>query len=173
MLFSPASSGLVPFQFRGALKASGGGGVSTAFITSSPSTRTIRSDFAGFLGFQFTVGTSGISITDIGMWDIAGVSSGTLDLYILDSDGNTSMGSVTVSVSGTNNWVFATLGTPVSLASGKVAYCMVNDVPSYFYDNESYANTGVATNNGACFSRPASGPFSPGTIWGPVNFKYL
>jgi len=150
----------------------------TAWVTSyTPGTP--RSDFTGKVGCKFTVGGSGITLTQLGRQKIAG-NSLTHVLRIKTGDDTTELGTATVDMStgSAGDFVYAVLvGSPVAL-SPSTAYIItseeLNGAFDEFHNNDgSQTVTGVATvtqsgfDNGGGFTENGAGK-----MYGPINFKY-
>jgi hypothetical protein len=134
-----------------------------------------------FAGISILVGGSGITVTELGRWVIAGNSASHL-LTLTDSSG-TSLGSCTVNTSGapTGDYLYCALGSPVALSalgSYKVLSAESNGGDQW-YSNSSVtftsAITGAAGTTGTISGANCSGctawETSP-TTYVPVNFKY-
>jgi hypothetical protein len=150
---------------------------STEFITSSPST-ALRSDFTGCVGFNFTVGASSITVTDLGRWVVSG-NSLSHTVKIVDTSG-------TIIVSASIN----TAGQPVGFTYTSIAPTVLIAATTYIILSEetspgdewyevgpvTHVGGGIATINGGSYQLACSGAPAivfPGTdSYVTVNFKY-
>ena len=157
----------------------GGGGGDTPFI-SSVSGGTSRNDFTGIVGFEFTVGGTGITVTSLGRY-VTGTSSNAHTVYILLSSGSI-VASASVPTSGVSSGTFSWISiTPVSLSAATQYACVSKEVNGdgdhWLNDNCTISTTSAATVNFSGFK--ASDPptsLSTSTIgvhsFVPPNFKY-
>jgi hypothetical protein len=156
--------------------AVGGGG--TALVLTGSNANAANS-LSGGLGFEFVVGASNITVTELGRWVISG-NSGTHTLRLMDSSGN-DLGTVSVNTSGATpgQYLYGTLGTPVVLTAGGT-YCVMSDETSggdqAYFDVTSCTTTAAAAMNKYAYRTGYSGAYSTvGTAnyqAGPVNLKY-
>src|ERR1051326_8857513 len=151
------------------------------WITSSPYT-TLRNNFAGCVGLQFTVGTNNLTIVSLGRWVNSG-NTQTHTLYLKDSSGN-GLASVAVNTSG------ATAG---QYLDGSITPTTVTASASYFVctsetsggdqwqdatSGESFPTTNAAASLTAaycsdpCTPNGAMNLGSVGQQYGGVNFQY-
>jgi O-glycosyl hydrolase len=89
---------------------------------------TIRNDFTGWVGLQFTVGYTPITVTDLGRWIVSGNSGAhTLKLVTASSGADVPGGSVSLNTSGqtAGAYAYATLSGGVTL-SANTAYYVVS-----------------------------------------------
>jgi hypothetical protein len=151
--------------------------VSTPFITSNPVTASPRNNFSGSVGFAFTVGGAGITITDFGRWVISG-NSGTHDLRLTDASGITLI-STSINTSGLSVGYNYVPITPTFLAAGTYYYFSDElNGGDQWYDSESYTCTAAATLDGSYYiiglgsGNPPALAFAGTNAYVPVNFKY-
>lgn len=150
--------------------------MATPWVTSFTAS-TQRTD-AIWAGHRFTVGSSAITVTDLGYWVIAAGGAHTVRINRV-SDG-VEMCSVSVNTAGapTGAYKYAAI-TPVVLAASTQYYITGLHGTDAWYDYPtSPVVTGVATNDGAVYATTGA----PNTFnysgnnsaqaWGPLNFKY-
>jgi hypothetical protein len=148
----------------------------TPFITSQSLGAAI-STFTGCIGFQFTVGASNITVTDLGRWVIAGNSASHV-LTLQNIDG-TPVSSVSVNTSGapTAQYLYGSV-TPAVLTSGVSYWLGSAEVTSTdeFSDLTTVTVNSAATLDGYTYnvSGCPNNPVAPiaGAVYVPVNFKY-
>lgn len=154
---------------------------STAFVTAQTLGSGPRNDATISLGFQFTVGSAPITVTDLGRWVIAGSSQSHAMSIVRVSDKRI-MAIVSVPTAGRppGTYAYATLTFPVTLASNTSYYLLTPETgggDSWYNDagGGSMTTTGVATINNSVWTADSitwnTGP--AGLSFGPVNFKYL
>jgi len=151
----------------------------TAAVTGHSLT-SLRNDYTGRAGFEFTVGGSPITVTHVGRWVVAG-NSGTHTVRITDSSGNTlTNGSASVNTSGATAaaYQYTALSTPVVL-SASTTYAIFSDETNdgdQFYEFGITLTTTAAITAGQSAYSSGEGDIgligSSGTSYIPVNFKY-
>jgi hypothetical protein len=143
----------------------------TAFVTSSPSVLTTRNDATLNVGFELTVGSTGITVTQLGRWVISG-NSGTHTLAIYDASCALVV-STTINTSGLSVGYNYVSITPTVLSASTVYYIMSSETASgdLWYDNETYTSTADGTITHSAFST-CNANNSTGYSYVPVNFKY-
>jgi probable HAF family extracellular repeat protein len=141
----------------------------------------LRNDFTGWIGMQIDVGSSPITVTELGRMMVAG-NSGTHELLLVSaSDGQDVPGGlVTVSLSGgvPGEFRYGTLPNPVTL-SANTSYFLVSNETAGGDSWHDVADTLVTTSNVAAASGlygwGPGGWYSYGGAnhaYGPVDFKY-
>lgn len=156
-------------------------GSSGSLIASLTANGYARNDHEGWVGFQFTVGSSPIQVTELGRWVLSGNAS-SHSVQLFNSDGTTLGTPVTVNTAGKppNQFTYAPLGTPITLAAGTTYAVMSLEV--YYGDQWlDYGGTTLALANVANsphglyrYSTPPNyGAFNGlGKAYVPVNLKY-
>lgn len=149
----------------------------TSAVTSwSPGTTTTRDDVTTQVGMKFTVGSSPITITDLGRW-VASLSSKEHTLKLEDSS-NHILGQTAMDVTGTadgNGFVYAPLARPVELQANTSYYLYSTELAGgdLWYDCQvTLSSTADVTVNGGYYGNNIAGCPSTGNSYGPVNFKY-
>jgi len=145
----------------------------TPFVTGQTLSGTIRNNYAGSLGFKFTVGSSPMTVSQLGRWVIAG-NTGTHTVELVRASDNAVLGSVSVNTAGATPGAFAytALGTPVALAANTAYYVASSETTGgdQWYDQSTiltHASTAVINN--AAYT-------SNGTTWnnpGIANSSYI
>lgn len=165
-------------RFRKQTSGGGGGGGDTPFISSGHGT-TLRDNFSGKIGFQFTP-SANITATHLGLLKVSG-NSHTHVVRIYNA-ANTLLVSATVDLSQTpdaNGYVWVTC-TATSLASGNQYWCVADYTSGggdQWYDSDSpgVVSTGDGAVNNAAFTT-GSPPFSNGHTgafsFSNPNFQY-
>ena len=151
-------------------------GSDTGFVTGQ-TLGTLRNDFTGWVGFQFTVGSSPLTLTGLGRWVVAG-NSGTHTVVVSRASDGVWMGSVSVSTSGAAAGAFTYVapGTPISLAAN-TAYNMISLETSggdqWYNDDTTVTTTGAATiNNSEWYDSSYHAGWGGLHSFGPVSFTY-
>jgi hypothetical protein len=154
----------------------GGGG---DFITGQ-TLGTARNDFAGCVGFEFTVGGSSVSVTHVARWVISG-NSNSHTTYLCDASGNIlTNGSVSINTSGAPvGFLFVALPATVVLSASTTYALLTEETGSadQWYDHDtSVSHTAVATINRASYANSVGGSLNNGNAgaksFGPVSFRY-
>jgi len=154
----------------------GGGGASTAFVTSYVQS-TALNDFDGWLGFGFTVGSSPISVTQLGRLWLSGNSlPHTLKLINPSTGANVSV-SISMTGGSAGQFVYGTLPSAVMLSANTRYYLVSQETAGgdqWGHDNTTVTTASNATCDGPVLS-DANGGWTlrlvPNTTFGPVNFK--
>ena len=142
---------------------------------------SIRNDFTGWVGMSVTIGTSPLSVNQLGRMFAPG-NAGTHTVKIVDAATGTDVagGSVSISMSGgtAGNFVYGTLVTPVVLSSGATYYILSQETTGAdkWYDYNTTASTNweatlSASVYGTGSSYAAIGN-SAGHMYVPLDFKY-
>src|SRR5260221_6631545 len=95
----------------------------TTFVT-NVTTGTLRNNHPGWVGFQLAIGSSPITVSELGRYVVSG-NTGTHTLKIVRTDGTDVAGtSVSVATAGATagQFKYAALGIPVPLASNTIYY---------------------------------------------------
>jgi hypothetical protein len=142
---------------------------------------SIRNEFTGSVGFEFVVGSSPLSVKELGRWVVPG-NSGSHLVSLLNADGSAvPNGSVTVYTAGRPpGFAYSALPTPVTLAAGATYVLMSQEAGGgdQWYDN---VGTAVSLNSGASgpwatWASPGSGYVGAyngnGVSYVPVNLTY-
>jgi hypothetical protein len=148
-----------------------------AFITSYAGS-DVRNNYAGFVGTEFTVGSSPVTVTAVGRLCLAGNSAThTVKFANASTGADVTGGSAVVNMAGctAGQFVYATLSTPITLTAGG-KYDLASLEASggdtwYDYGTIATTSAGVVTNsiynNGSWISMS-----SANTSYGPPNFQY-
>ncbi len=142
---------------------------------------SLRNDFTGWVGMSVTIGTSPLSVNQLGRIFAPG-NGGSHTVKIVDATTGTDVagGSVSISMSGgtSGNFVYGTLVTPVVLSSGGTYYILSQETAGAdkWYDY----NTTASTNWEAALSASVYGTGSSyaaignsaGHMYVPLDFKY-
>jgi hypothetical protein len=184
---SDTSSGdyYVPIDFIRA-QVETGTAPTTSFVTSVTTNGQIRSNFTGPVGMSITVGSSPITVRELGRYFLAG-NSKTHTLSITRADGQL-MGSAPIDMSSGSadalGFKYSVLPTPVTLAANTTYYITSSEVagpsedtwygetvlPQVGTTGVGVVNSGVYQWEGTWYPYPASG--GQGNTYVPVNFKY-
>ena len=161
----------------------GAGGAPTPLVTGVPSLGQLRHDWSGWVGFQFVVGGSPMTVTELGRWVVSGNSSNHV-VKLFYSDGTPiPNAAVTVSTAGkpAGQFTYATLGSPVTLAAGTTYAVMSQEVNGgdqwYDFSGTFITLSGGASGAWAVWAYPTPPPYygatgGSGQSYGPVNLKY-
>lgn len=159
--------------------ATGTLGAPITFVTSQTFGSPIRNDFGNSQGFQFTVGNSPITVTDLGRWVLSGNNQAhTLTIFAVN--GHAVMATVSLPTSGAavGAYAYATLPSPATLSANTSYYLITTEVANLdtWYNNVGGSQT---TTNAASFDGPVWTPdngatynLQTGGSYGPLNFKY-
>ena len=153
---------------------------SKSFVVST-ALGSIRNDFTGWVGMKVTIGTSSLSVNQLGRMFAPG-NTGTHTVKIVDALSGTDVagGSVSISMSGgtAGSFVYGTLVTPVTLSSGASYYILSQETAGAdkWYDYNTTASTNweatlSASVYGTGSSYTALGN-SAGQMYVPLDFKY-
>lgn len=147
-------------------------------LINSQNIGTLRNNFSGCVGFQFTVGASNITLTGIGRWVTSG-NSGSHLLYVTDTSGAVKA-SVTVNTSGAtpNQYLYGSVSnTTLTASTSYNVYSTEANAGDQWSDNDAVVgNTLAASMVGA-----AVGGSCPGSAtvtnagqhsYVPVNIQY-
>lgn len=175
-MLRPLKQSLMPLAIAAAV-APGGGPSGTAALTSGAGS-SLRSDFPGNVGFAFTPGRS-LTVSALGRWVIGG-NSQTHVIGIWNGSG-TLLGSVTVNCSGATagQYLYGTLGSSISLASGTQYYIGSAETSGgdQWYDAFAVTSTSDLTVNYASYGAGSAGPLGNGVggayVYVPLNFLYF
>ena len=124
-------------------------------------------------GFKFTVGGTGITITEVGIYGNASHYSSAMTVYVRASDG-TDLGNASVTWGTGTQWYWATLSSPVTLSASTTYYLMTANM-GYNYINNNVTNTTTAAatiNDGADGQPPTDTGVGAGHSQYAINFKY-
>jgi uncharacterized repeat protein (TIGR01451 family) len=150
----------------------------TGYALNSP---PLRSDFSGFVGMKFTVGSNALSVSALGRIFVTG-NSGTHTVKLVQASNGADVpgGSVSVSMVGgvSGQFKYVALGSPVTLQAN-TAYYLVSQETSggdQWYDSGTVSSTTAAAVNNSIYSYNNSGTWnsynSANTSYVPVNFQY-
>jgi len=137
------------------------------------------------VGFQFTVGSTPLTVTELGRWVVSG-NTGNHVVKLFYSDGTPiPNAAVTVSTAGkpAGEFAYATLATPVTLAAGTVYAVMSQEAYRgdqwYDYYNTYITLSGVTSGAWSVWANnsPPPPPYyldlsGAGKSHGPVNLRY-
>ncbi|MHB8521579.1 MAG: RHS repeat-associated core domain-containing protein [Limisphaerales bacterium] len=143
---------------------------------------TVRNNYSGWVGLQFTVGNAPLTVSGLGRWVVSGnTNAHTVQLFT--ASGNAiSGGSVSVNTAGVppGQFAYATLSSPITLAANTTYAIMTQETSGgdYWYDLSSLSVTlsGDASGAWACYASPPP-PYTlafggSGFSYGPVNLQY-
>src|SRR5262249_32237160 len=110
--------------------------------------------FPGWLGMEFTTGSSAVSVSQLGRWVVAGNSqSHTLEL--VDAATGSVLASTTLNTAGqtAGQFAYASLSSPVTLAANHTYYLvsMEDSGGDAWYDSDTVVtamNLGITVNSG-------------------------
>lgn len=128
-------------------------GAPTALVTGvTLNSPQLRSDFTGWVGFKFTVGSTPIRVTDLGRWVVSG-NSGSHVVKLVRADDLTDVpnASATVNTSGkpAGQFAYAQLAGTVTLAANTTYYLVSHEVSGgdqwYNYPGCGISLSSVAT----------------------------
>ena len=153
---------------------------STAFVTAF-SAGTVRNNYSGWVGFQFVVGASPLSVKELGRVVLSG-NSGTHTVKLVRvSDGQeVAGGSIAISTAGgaVGQIKYVALPSPVVLAANTAYYLLSEETfggDTWLDLNTTVSTTSVATVPTAAYGTGPGAWFSygsPNQAYGPVGFKY-
>ena len=142
---------------------------------------TPRSNFTGWIGMRFTVGSSPVTVTALGRY-VASGSSGSHTMKIVNAANSQDVtgASVSVSTSGATvgTFAYANLASSVTLNANTTYYLMSQEASGgdTWYDmNTSIQTTAVAAETAAIYSYDGATYFALGSAnqsYGPVGFLY-
>jgi hypothetical protein len=155
---------------------------SYAFVTGQTLSGSVQNNYNGWLGFRFTVGSSPLTVSELGRWIRSG-NTGTHTVKLVDAATGLDVpgGSVSIATSGApaGTFRYAPLAQPVVLPANG-AYYLVSQEPSggdYYYTYSTVLQH-------AANATITSSAFGPGSASGwrtystaghsyvPVSFKY-
>ncbi len=130
-------------------------------------TGTLRNNFGSFVGMQFTVGSTGLSVTSLGRIYVAGNNGSHILKLVRVSDGVDVPGAsvtVTPSTGTAGQFTYATLPNPVTLAAATSYYLVSQEALNgdRWYDYTPITSTNVVSINGPVYAN--------GTGWAPLGF---
>ena len=179
-LTGPANSAYVPPDFQYTVLGSGYRPYVIDYNLNAPAT---RNDFTGYVGLQFTVGPSPITVSDLGRVCVPG-STGTHLLELV----NAGTGMVVASLSAqntiplcsgdTNQLLYRSLATPVILQANTSYYLVSQETSGgdLWYNLGSLTTTSAAADTNAVYSSDGV-TFTPNgaanSSYGPVSLVYL
>jgi hypothetical protein len=150
----------------------------TTFVTGE-TLGTLQNGHVGGVGFEFTVGSSPITVYSLGRWVAAG-NSGTHAVSLVQVSNGATVGTVTVNTAGATAGAFTytSLGTPVVLSANTAYYLLSQEASpgDQWYSGATALTTttaGTITNaedsaSGGRYSAETAGSYG----WGPVDFTY-
>ncbi|QGQ99160.1 hypothetical protein EHS13_31940 [Paenibacillus psychroresistens] len=154
-----------------------GGG--SSFVTGKTLSGTIRNNYGDYVGTKITVGSTPITVTQLGRYYVAG-NSGTHTLKIVNASTGADLASSVINMStGTADGLgfkYVALNTPQTLAANTAYYIVsleTNGGDQWYDGNTALTATSAAVINSNVYkngSYVTSG--STGNSFGPVNFKY-
>jgi hypothetical protein len=152
----------------------------TNYVTST-SVGTLRSNFTGWVGMSFTVGSSPITVSGLGrMFAPGDTGSHAVEIVTASNSQEVAGGSVVISMSGgtAGSFVYANLPSTVTLNANTAYYILSQEVASgdQWYDmNTTITTAAVATETGSVYSSNGA-TYTPngsaGETYGPVDFLY-
>jgi hypothetical protein len=154
----------------------------TNFVTGyGLSGQGLRSDFSGWVGMKFTVGSNSLTVTSLGRLCVAG-NNATHDVELLSANTGAVLagGSAQVNMSACTpgQFVSVSLSTPITLASN-ASYFLASQESAggdKWYDLGQITTTADASSNASVYSYDGSRwlPISgPNTSYVPPTFGYL
>jgi hypothetical protein len=152
---------------------------STAFVTGQ-TLGSLRNDYSNWVGFRFTVGSSNITVGELGRWVVSGNSGAhTVKLVLASTGADVSGGSVSIATSGATagQFKYVALGSPVTLLANTTYYIVSQESNGgdQWYDlNTTLTSTSVATINSPVYGSTGAWntPSGAGKGYVPVSFKY-
>ncbi|MFA7342760.1 MAG: hypothetical protein WC003_00515 [Terrimicrobiaceae bacterium] len=157
------------------IEVPGAVGSGTPFVTGQ-TLGGLRNNYTASLGFKFTVGSSPITVTELGRWVVSGnTQTHTVKLVLASSGADVSGGSVSVATAGApaGQFKYAALAAPVTLSANTAYYVVsreTNGGDQWCNPGPLTYNTSVATMNGLVSSATHTAPWSTG---GPANNSYI
>jgi hypothetical protein len=152
---------------------------STAFVTGQ-TLGSLRNDYSNWVGFRFTVGSSNITVGELGRWVVSGNSgTHTVKLVLASTGADVSGGTVSIATSGATagQFKYVALGSSVTLLANTTYYIVSQESNGgdQWYDlNTTLTSTSVATINSPVYGTTGawSTPSGAGQSFVPVSFKY-
>jgi len=148
----------------------------TPFVTAF-SAGAVRNDYTGFVGMQFTVGATSLTVTELGRMYVSGSGTHLVKLVLASNGTDVPGGSVPLPLAGgtPGQFQYAALNTTIILAANTTYYLVSQETAGgdTWYDSAPVASTSVASVNGTVLG---NGSWTPGgtarQAHVPVNFKY-
>ncbi len=174
-----ASFGPVNFLYTTGATSSGGttSGSGTSFVTGQ-SLGTLRNNYTGWAGTEFTVGSTALSVSRLGRWVVSG-NTGTHSVELVQASNGAVVGSVSVPTSGqAAGFNYAALSTPVTLAANTSYYLLSYETSGqdqWYNADDTISTSGVATIPNAEYSvnnMVFSTVGNANTSFGPLSFLY-
>lgn len=150
----------------------------TAFVTSQ-TLGTLRNNFSGWVGLQFTVGSSPLTVTEVGRFVAPGNTGSHIVKLVNASTGQDVAGSAaSVNTAGATagTWVYGAVNSVV--LSANTTYYLVSEETNNgdsWYDWNTIVQTTVAGSPVSAVYYYGSSYYPiayAGTSYGPVNFQY-
>lgn len=165
-------------------------------IVTDPGSGTLRTNFTGTVGYVFTVGTSDVSVTDLGLYDAANGGAGTVGdglvdsaevaIFLVSDQSEVVSGTVATGTGGTllDGFRYVHLGSSVTLTAGETYFIGmgVSGNGNAFHDqsNTPVLNTTDFSGFGARFSLSGSSTDAryfaddrAGAAYVGPNFQYV
>jgi hypothetical protein len=155
-------------------------GLPTTNYVTSATPGTLRNNFTGWVGMALTIGSTPISVTELGRM-VAPGNSGTHALKIVTASGSDVAGGATrlsTTGSGSGGFLYANLGSPVTLQANTTYYIVSQETQGgdQWYDiNTSIQTSGVALETSGIWSPDGANYSAAGTTnteYGPLDFQY-
>jgi hypothetical protein len=112
-------------------------GSSTPFVAGETDLGALRNNFSGWAGFKFTVGSTGITVNQLGRWVVSG-NTGTHTVKLVQVSNGATLGSVSVNTLGATAGAFdfVALGTSINLSANTAYYILSQETSGgdQFYD---------------------------------------
>ncbi len=151
------------------------GAATTSWVTGQ-SLGTLRNDFEGTLGTEFTV-VNNLTVTDLGYWVVSGNNQ--LHTISLLTTGCVVLATKNINTTGLPvGFNFVSLSTPVPLTAGLTYFLAATQVfgGDQFYSNDTViTTTSDATAISSCYDAgfcPINIPADGSHCFGPLSFKY-
>jgi len=171
---SSATSAPIQFTVSNTQSTSG-----TPFLTGGPASTSLRNDYTGFVGMQFTVGSGPLTVSALGRWVVAGSSQTHVVKLVAANGGDLIGGFVALNVSGaqTSQYAYTPLASPVTLSANTTYYLMTQE----FAGGDKWYNYGPVTASAANgFINSAAYQYNgtyyltntSATAYGPANFLF-
>jgi uncharacterized OsmC-like protein len=150
----------------------------SSFVTGY-SHKVLRNDFTGWVGMQFTVGNSALSVSALGRVSVYG-NTGTHTVKLVNIDGtDVAGGAVSIpAIGGAAGKVnYTALASPVTLQANTAYYLLSQEVDGgdQWYDFAPLSTTSAAAVTNSLFSFAGTvwqRIGDPDTSYGPVSFQY-
>jgi len=139
-----------------------GNAASTAFVTGQTLSTAVQNNYDGWLGFKFTVGSSDLTVSELGRWvRVGNTGPHTVTLVEASTGQDVAGGSVSIdaSAAATGAFAYESLAAPIVLSANTEYYLLSHEpVGGDYYHNYSTVlqHTGVATINCAAFGQHSS-----------------